>query len=121
MYKTLLTVVTDAARAEATISAAARLALAHDAHLDILALGVDRTQLGYSYVGTGAVVLQAALDRAEQEAREVETACKSALAEQEASLRWSMEPVVAQLGGLTELVAQRARFADLVVLPRPYH
>ncbi len=25
-----------------------------------------------------------------------------------------------QLGTLTELVAQRARFADLVVLPRPY-
>ena len=80
MFKTLLTVVTDAAQAEATITAASRLALAHDAHLDVLALGVDRTQLGYSYVGTGAVVLQAALDRSEQDARAVETACKAALA-----------------------------------------
>lgn len=120
MYKTLLTVVTDAARAEATITAAARLALAHDAHLDVLALGVDRTQIGYSYVGSGAVVLQAALDRAEQDARAVEAACNDALAKQDAGLRWSVESLVAQLGALTEVVAQRARFADLVVLPRPY-
>lgn len=120
MYKTLLTVVTDATKAEATVTAAAKLALAHDAHLDVLALGVDRTQVGYSYVGTGAVVLQAALDRAEQDARDIETACKAALGEQDATLRWAMEAAIAQLGGLTELVAQRARFADLVVLPRPY-
>lgn len=120
MYKTLLTVVTDAAKAEATVTAAAKLALAHDAHLDILALGVDRTQVGYSYVGTGAVVLQAALDRAEQDARDIENACKAALAEQDSTLRWAMEAAIAQLGGLTELVAQRARFSDLVVLPRPY-
>jgi len=120
MYKTLLTVVTDPERASATIAAAARLALAHDAHLDVLALGVDRTQVGYSYVGAGAVVLQAVLDRVEQEARAVEAACKAALSQQEATLRWSLEAAVAQLGGLTDLVAQRARFADLVVLPRPY-
>lgn len=120
MFKTLLTIVTDAARAEATITAAARLALAHDAHLDILALGVDRTQLGYSYIGTGAVVLQAALDQTERDARAVETACKAALAEQDPALRWSTETVVTQMGSLTEVVAQRARFADLVVLPRPY-
>lgn len=120
MFKTLLTVVTDAARAKATITAAARLALAHDAHLDILALGVDRTQLGYSYIGTGAIVLQASLDRSEQDAREIEAACKAALVEQDPTLRWSMESVVAQLGSLSDLVAQRARFADLVVLPRPY-
>lgn len=120
MFKTLLTIVTDAARAEATITAASRLALAHDAHLDILALGVDRTQLGYAYIGTAAVVLQATLDRTEEDARAVEAACKTALAEEDPTLRWSIETVVAQLGGLTDLVAQRARFADLVILPRPY-
>ncbi|MEY4696032.1 MAG: hypothetical protein RIT14_460 [Pseudomonadota bacterium] len=119
-YKTLLTVVTAADRAESAITGAAQLCAAHDAHLDILALGVDHTQVGYSYVGSGAVLLQAALDRAEDEAREIETACRRALAEQSPSLRWSLEAAVAQVGALTELVAQRARFADLVVLPRPY-
>ncbi|MEY4983188.1 MAG: hypothetical protein RIR62_1454 [Pseudomonadota bacterium] len=119
-YKTILTVVTRADRATAAIAAGARLCALHDAHLDILALGVDRTQVGYSYVGSGAVVLQAALDRAEQDARDVESACKAAIAAEGAALRWTMETAVAQLGGLTDLVAQRARFADLVVLPRPY-
>lgn len=119
-YKTVLTVVTSADRAATAISASAQIAAAQDAHVDILALGVDRTQVGYSYVGSGAVVLQAALDRAEQDARDIEAACKAAIAAQPASLRWSMEAAVAQLGALTDLVAQRARFADLVVLPRPY-
>jgi nucleotide-binding universal stress UspA family protein len=119
-YKSILTVVTSAERAELAVAGAAAQALAHDAHLDILALGVDRTQVGYSYVGSGAVILQAALDRAEQDARETEKAVRHAIAAQAPTLRWSLESAVTQLGALTDLVAQRARFADLVVLPRPY-
>lgn len=119
-YKSLFTIVTDPARAEAAITGAAALALAHDAHLDVLALGVDRTQIGYSYVGAGAVVLQAALDRAEEDARAVERAVTRALGEQSPTLRASVETAVTQLGALTDIVAQRARFADLVVLPKPY-
>lgn len=119
-YKTLLTVVTRPDRAELAISGAAVLAAAHDAHLDILALGVDQTQVGYSYVGSGAVILQAALDRAEQDARDIEKAARKALAGQDPTLRSTLEAAITQLGTLTELVAQRARFADLVVLPQPY-
>jgi len=119
-YKSLLTVATRADRCELAITGAATLATAHDAHLDILALGVDVTQVGYSYVGSGAVILQATLDRAEQEAKEIEKAARKALAEQEPTLRYTLEAAMTQLGALTELVAQRARFADLVVLPRPY-
>lgn len=119
-YKTLLTVATRAERCELAITGAAAIATAHDAHLDILALGVDVTQIGYSYVGSGAVILQATLDRAEQEAKEIEKAARKALAEQDPTLRYALEAAMTQLGALTELVAQRARFADLVVLPRPY-
>ena len=119
-YKTLLTVATSAERCDLAITGAAALATAHDAHLDILALGVDRTQVGYSYVGSGAVILQAALDRAEQEAKEIEAAARAAIGEQQPTLRWTVEAAMTQLGTLTDLVAQRARFADLVVLPRPY-
>jgi len=119
-YKTVLTVATSADRTDMAISGAAALAAAHDAHLDILALGVDRTQVGYSYIGTGAVILQAAVERAEQEAKDVETAVRKAVAAQSPALRWTSEAAVTQLGALTDIVAQRARFADLVVLPRPY-
>lgn len=119
-YKSILTVLTRAADAALAIGAAARLAQAQDAHLDIMVLGVDRTQVGYSYIGSGAIMMQVSLDRAEAEARETETAVKAALAAQPAGLRASVEAAVTQLGALGEIVAQRARFADLVVLPRPY-
>ncbi|HSF65202.1 MAG TPA: universal stress protein [Paracoccaceae bacterium] len=119
-YKSLLTVATDPDRVAATIAAAGEIAIAQDGHLDLLALGIDRTQVGYSYVGSGAVLLQVALERAEAEARAVEAAAKAAANAQPTTLRWSSEAAVAQLGGLADLVAIRARFADLVVVPRPY-
>ncbi|MBE0554096.1 MAG: universal stress protein [Rhodobacteraceae bacterium] len=119
-YKSILTVLTTAADAALAIGSAARLARAQDAHLDILVLGVDRTQLGYSYIGTGAVLMEVALERAENEARETEAAVRAALAAEADGLRWGLEAAVTQLGALTELVAQRARFADIVVLARPY-
>ena len=119
-YKSILTVLTRPAEADLAITAAARLARAQDAHLDVLILGVDRTQIGYSYIGSGAVMMQVSLDRAEADARALEAAAKAALGQQPADLRWSLETVVTQLGALNDLVASRARFADLVVLPRPY-
>ena len=119
-YKSILTVLTRAADAAVAIDAAARLALAQEAHLDVLVLGVDRTQVGYSYIGSGAVLMQVSLDHAEAEARATSAAVKAALAAQSPVLRASVEAAVTQLGALGEIVSQRARFADLVVLPRPY-
>lgn len=119
-YKSLLTIATSAEGVLGTVTAAAQIASAMDAHLDGLALGVDRTQVGYSYVGSGAVVIAAAMDRAEGEAREAEAALNSALGAQAPSLRYSVESVVTQLGALTDVVGARARYSDLVVLPLPY-
>ena len=119
-YKSLLTVATAPDHVDTTVAAAARIARGMDAHLDALALGVDRTQVGYSYVGSGAVILQVAMDRAEEEARVNEKAVKAALAAQGSDLRSGTETAVTQMGALTDLVANRARYADLVVLPKPY-
>lgn len=119
-YKSLLTVATSVQGLLAPVTAASALAIRGDAHLDALALGVDRTQIGYSYVGTGAVMIAAAMDRAEDDARANEAALNAALASQPPGLRSSVETAVTQLGALTELVAARARYADLVVLPKPY-
>lgn len=119
-YKSLLTIAASTDGVAAAVTAAAKIATKMDAHLDALALGVDRTQIGYSYVGAGAVVIAAAMDRAEAEAREAEAALNAAIASEQPTLRSSVESVVTQLGALTDVVAARARYADLTILPLPY-
>lgn len=119
-YKSILTVVLSPKDAEAQILAAAKIAEANDGHLDILALGVDHTQAGYSYIGAGAVLMSAAIDRAEEDARAAETAAKKAVGELPFDVRWSIETVASQVGSVIDVVANAARFADLVVLPLPY-
>ncbi len=119
-YKTLFTAATQEGQLSHVIKAAARLCATFDAHLDVLALGVDRSQIGYSYVGTGAMMVQAALEQAETDARAIETAAKAAIHAEAPSLRYGIEAATAQIGGLTDIIASRARFADLVVMPLPY-
>lgn len=119
-YKSIFTVATNEALVPMAVSSAARIAEANDGHLDILALGVDRSQVGYSYVGSGAAMMQVALERAEAEARSLEKAAMAAVAGESLDLRSGVEAAVAQIGAVADLVATRARFADLVVMPRPY-
>ena len=119
--KTLLSVVTkqDApAPAMAALEVAIALARRQDAHLDVLALGLDQTQVGYFYAGTSAMIYQETLDRAQDDAEAVEADVRRRLTPED--VRWSLDRAVAQLGGMAALIAQRARFSDLVVLPRPY-
>jgi len=118
--KTILTILTQGPEAAQVISAAARLALQADAHLDVLALGVDTMQLGYAYVGSGAAMIEMSMARAETDARAQEAAARAALTAQDPTLRARLEAAMVQIGALSDLVAARARFADLVVLPRPY-
>lgn len=119
--KTLLTVVTaqdDPAAAAALIDAAVDYARREDAHLEVIAVGLDDTQLGYFYADTSMLVLQQTLAAAEGDAAELEAELRARLSSED--IRWSLDRAVTQLGGLSHLVAQRARFADLVVLSLPY-
>ncbi len=117
-YKTILTIVTDVAQSRGQIDSAVAIARAEDAHLEVLCLGVDRTQTGYYYAGATAFVQQEVLDRAQDEARETERAMRERLGAED--LRWSAEAVVAQIGAIATVVGLRARFADLVVMSHPY-
>lgn len=119
-YKSIFTVATHPRHVGPTLAAAGKLCAQHDAHLDILALGVDRTQLGYSYMGPDAALLQLSLDQAEADARTLETAVRAAITAEAPGLRHSVETAVTQVGAMTDLVARRAYYADLVVLARPY-
>lgn len=117
-YKTILTVITDLAAAKAQLDTAIAVARRQDAHLEVICMGVDRTQTGYYYAGAAAFVQQEAIDRAQQEASAIETSVKQRLGLED--VRWSSEAIVVQIGVVGTVVGMRARFADLVVSGRPY-
>jgi nucleotide-binding universal stress UspA family protein len=117
-YKTLLTILTDPAKVTEVLDSSVRLAEREDAHLDVLSLGIDRTQLGYSYIGGAAVLAQVSMDRASEDAEKLDAAARTILNRQD--VRWAAEAAVAQLGSVSSIVATKARFADLVLLPHPY-
>lgn len=117
-YKSILSVLTDIDLVPAVLDQAIALATEHDAHLEVLCLGVDRTQTGYYYAGANALILQETISRAETEAKAVETLVQSRLGK--SGVRFGTDSGVAQLADLNRHVAARARFADLIVLPKPY-
>ncbi|MBB1490042.1 MULTISPECIES: universal stress protein [unclassified Paracoccus (in: a-proteobacteria)] len=116
-YKTILTVITQPDQ-KRQIEAAVAIARREDAHLEVFAVGVDHTQTGYYYAGASAYVFQEAIDRAMAAAETLEAEVRAELAPED--IRWSVESAVAQMGGVSTLIAMRARFADLVVLEKPY-
>ncbi|MGM0662529.1 MAG: universal stress protein [Pseudomonadota bacterium] len=117
-YKTIFTALTDEALVEDTLAHAMATAEAHDAHLDVLCLGVDRSQSGYYYAGASAIVLQETITRAQEEAEAIEARARKVLGD--SALRWSAEAGVSQLADLGRQVGLHARFSDLVILPQPY-
>jgi len=117
-YKSLFSVLTDAALIDETLDHAVAMAAAHDAHLDVLCLGVDRSHTGYYYAGASAVVLQETLARAKEDAEAVEEKVRARLKRE--SVLWAAEAGVAQLADIGRHVATRVRFSDLAVLPKPY-
>jgi nucleotide-binding universal stress UspA family protein len=117
-YNCLFSVLTDEALASHTLEHAIAAARAHDAHLDVLCLGVDRSQAGYYYTGASAIVLQETITRAHSEAQAIEAIVKKAL--EGSDIRWSSDSGVAQLADIGRHVAARARFSDMAIVPQPY-
>lgn len=117
-YKTLLTVLTDTRIADAALQQITALAESQDAHAEALCLGVDRTQTGYYYAGANAMILQETIERARKESEEILGYANNVLGK--SGVRWSSESGVAQLADLGRHVGYHARFADLVITPRPY-
>ena len=117
-YKILFSVITDTALAGPVLDQAIAMATAWDAHLDVLCMGLDRTQTGFYYAGANALILQETITRAQDEARAVEAHVRKIL--EASDVRWGLDSGVAQLADMGRHVAQRARFSDLVILPKPY-
>ena len=117
-YRTITTVLTDLDLDAASFKAARDLARREEAHLDVLCLGLDRTQPGFYYAGANAMVVQDNLTQAREDSLRLESGARAKL--QGADFAWSATAISAQMVALGGLIAHRTRFSDLVVLPRPY-
>ncbi|MBY6202668.1 universal stress protein [Maritalea mobilis] len=117
-YKSILTVLTDDTEVNAVLDAVIPFAADAKAHLDVLCLGIDRTQTGYYFAGATALMHDETLAQAQAEAKRIEEAARDRLGRSDIS--WGVEALVAQSASVTPVVARRARFADLVMLPKPY-
>ncbi len=117
-YKTILSVLTEEKLGDLTLEHGYALAEAQGAHLDILCIGVDRTPGGYFRNGSNPMLMQEALTQAAEQAEALAQHARDWL--HDASIAWSVETGSTPLPDVARTVAGRARFSDLVVLPKPY-
>lgn len=117
-YRTVTTIITDTTLCRGSLEAAMAVAAQFDAHLDVQCLGLDRTQQGFYYAGASAMVVQDNLAEAREEALGLEGFARQKIASH--PLPWSCAALTAQMVALNGVIAHRTRFADMVVLPRPY-
>lgn len=117
-YKSLFSVLTDQNLSENVLEHAAAIAGFIDAHLDLLCLGVDRSQTGYYYAGATAMILEESISRAAEDAEAIEKLVETRL--KNTTIRWGTDTGVAQLADIGRHVAAHSRFADLAILPHPY-
>ena len=116
-FKSVMSVLTDVDFAEQTLKQASLFAREHRAHLDVLTLGVDRSQMGYYFSGASAVVVETSLNQAREEAQAIERVAETFLRNTEC--RWAVEAGVSQMTDVARHVAARARFSDVMILPKP--
>ncbi len=117
-YRTISTIVTEKSLGQVALQAAMTISAQHEAHLDVLCLGIDQSQQGFYYAGASAMVVQDNLAQAREDALALESHVRQAITGH--AYPWSTSALTAQMVALNGLIAHRTRFSDLVVMPRPY-
>jgi nucleotide-binding universal stress UspA family protein len=113
-FRTITTVVT--AAAQGALQSARQLALAEDAHLDVVAVGFDRT-IPQVYAGIGLVIADDARQQAQADATAAAAAATRALGD--APPPAAVQALTVMSDSLSPVVARAIRHADIAVLPAP--
>lgn len=117
-YRTITTLIHDPEAGTSALEAAIALSSAQGAHLNVICLGMDRTDPGIYYAGAQAVALHAILHEAQATAALLESRVTERLNHE--SIPWEAKPVTVHENGLFTTLANQMRFSDLAVLPAPY-
>lgn len=117
-YKSICTFLTTEADIAPMLASATALTRRFDAHLEVCCMGVDTTQSMGFYAGAPALMYENALESAKKAATALSEAAREYL--RNSDLRWSVDSTILTIGGMNAYVGVKARFSDLVLLPRPY-
>ncbi len=117
-YPTIATFLHKEPTSGRALEAALDLARHYDAHLRIVAPGIDRTEPGFYYAGAHAVAIRENQEHARNEAQILSAAISKRMEGE--TVRWDMEDRVVQASALSDYVAEQVRLADIVVLDAPY-
>jgi nucleotide-binding universal stress UspA family protein len=117
MLKSLSLVLTDESRDAPALDAAIALAGREDAHLDVVALGVEPVPLEALPMASAQIVIESGRAEAEDQADRLAAWAQARLPR---GLRASVEPRLVQGMGLGAAAARAARFSDLTLAARPY-
>lgn len=117
-YKSIVTFICHEADLGEPLTHQVDLASRLDAHLEVVCLGLDLTQSMGFYAGAPAIIYHDALDKARAQTDTLREAAQARLTG--SPIRWSTDSTILTLGGINGFVGMKARFSDLVILPRPY-
>lgn len=117
-YKSISTFLSSEADIGPMMDSATSVARQHDAHLEVCCMGVDTTQSMGFYAGAPALLYETAIEAAREHAEKLADGVRKKL--RGAEIRWSVDTAILTIGGMNAYIGNRARFADLVVMPRPY-
>jgi len=114
----IFTVLTEPDEKPPVLIEAAALARTHDAHLDVLCMGMDRSRSSYYEVGANAVIMEIAVKETYAKAEAIRAGAEAFLAKE--GIRWSTSEALGNLSDTNQAVAEAARFGDLAVARQPY-
>lgn len=117
-YKSVLAVISSNRECEAILSAAVEFAAGAGAYLDVLTMAIDRAQPGYYVAGMGAAMQDQSLEAAAHDRDRLADAVRAKL--DGGNVSWAQEALVVPQVSVSAVVAARARFADLVLMSKPY-
>lgn len=117
-YKIIATILTDTDQSTEGLDAAISLADRMGAHLDIYVVTISHTETSTYTMGAEALMIAAQTQDAMAERDKIDAWLKDRMHGE--MIRWSSQSATVQGPALTDYLAQKLRFSDLVVLPRPY-
>lgn len=117
-YKSLVTIYRDEALDSDHVNAAIDFATGNDAHLRVLATGIEQVLPDTFYGGAPTAVLQSSINEAMEAAQKAEGEVTSVL--ERSGVSYDVASVIAQIGALGTVISRFVSLADLVILPKPY-